>query len=158
MAATTPGICRIRSKTDCATCATPADVRYCGVDSDVRIVSTFLAWKPGSTLPSANDVRISRAAPTSNTTARLTSTSTSTERVLFWRKPLPERPLESLMTVFRSAREAMSAGIKPNSKPVNIDSARPNSATRQSMPSNEPVAPSRGNPAVFTVSSRRMPT
>ena len=79
---------------------------------------------PGSTPPSASDVRINSAAPTSSTTARLTSTSTSTERVLFWRKPLPERLLESLMIAFRSARDATSAGIKPNMMPGDDRQAR----------------------------------
>ena len=77
---------------------------------------------------------------------------------MFWRKPLPDRLLESLMTAFRSARDATSAGISPNTIPVTIDNATVNSTTRQSMPSNEPVSPSLGKSAVFTVSSARMPT
>ena len=90
---------------------------------------------------SESEVRIKSDAPTSSTTARLTSTSTSTERVLFWRKPLPERLLESLMTVFKSVREATSAGINPNKIPVTIDNPIVNTTMRQSMPSSEPALP-----------------
>jgi hypothetical protein len=61
------------------------------------------------------------------------------------------------MTAFKSARDATSAGIRPNRMPVTIESTTVNATTRQSMPSSDPPAPSRGSPAVFTVNSARMP-
>ena len=61
------------------------------------------------------------------------------------------------MTEFKSARDATSAGIKPKIMPVTIDNATVNSTTFPSMPSTEPVWPSRGKPAVLTVSSARIP-
>ena len=65
----------------------------------MRIVSTLLASKPGSTLRRATSVRISSADPTSSSSASATSTTTRIERALFWRKPVPERPPLSLSVV-----------------------------------------------------------
>ncbi len=123
----------------------------------MRIVSTLVASKPGSTLRSATAVRTSSAEPMSSTRARATSSTTSTARVLFCRNPLPERPLPSLRVVLRSSREAWSAGMSPNRMPVAIDSAIVNARTRQSTVTTEPFSPTRGRPAVFTASSARIP-
>ena len=125
--------------------------------SEVRIAITLSTSNPGSTRPSASDVRINSAAPTNRTTASATSTSTSTERVLFCLKPLPERLLESLMTVFKSVRALTMAGTRPNRIPVTSDNVSVNTTTRQSMPSSDPPSPKRGKPVVLTVRSARMP-
>ena len=114
---------------------------------------------PGRQPSSESDVRINSEAPTSSTTARLTSTSTSTERVLFWRKPLPERLLESLMTAFRSGARCderrdqaeQNAGHDRQRDREHARCANPCRAASRAWPS-------RGKPAVLTVSSTRMPT
>ena len=57
----------------------------------------------------------------SSTIASATSTTTRTERALFWRRPVPERPALSLSVALRSAREPWIAGIKPKKMPVPSD-------------------------------------
>ena len=50
---------------------------------------------------------MSSAEPTSSTSASATSTTTRIERALFWRKPVPERPLLSFSVVVRSVARAL---------------------------------------------------
>ena len=135
----------------------PAAVAKRGPVRDVRIVSTLAASKPGSTAPSASDVRISSAEPISRTDARATSPTTSTARVRCWRKPAPARPPPSLRVAPGSVRDPWSAGISPNSTPVPIATTSANSSTRQSPTTSAPSGPIRGNPTVLTDSSARMP-
>ena len=71
--------------------------------------------------PSAIAVRMSSAEPISRTSASATSTTTRIERALFWRKPVPDRPLLSLSVVVRSVFELCSAGIRPKRTPVASD-------------------------------------
>ena len=85
--------------------------------SDMRIVRTRCGSKPGSTARSAMKVRMNSAAPTSSTSASPISLTTSNARALFCRKPLPDRPLLSLMVVLRSTRAARSAGNRPKTQP-----------------------------------------
>ena len=61
---------------------------------------------------------MSSADPMSSTSASATSTTTSIERALFCRKPVPDRPPLSLSVVVRSVLELCSAGIRPNRMPV----------------------------------------
>ena len=89
------------------------------------------ASKPGSTARSATNVRMNSAAPTSSTSASPISLTTSSARALFCRNPLPERPLLSLSVVFRSARDACSAGTRPKTRPV---SERDDRGKRQHAP------------------------
>ena len=101
---------------------------------------------------------MSRAAPTSSTTAREISLTASRVRALFWRKPVPERPPDSLSVALRSGREVCSAGMRPNRRPVSSATRMVNARTRQSMPTSEPSAPTRGRLAVLTLSRARIPT
>ena len=158
LASSTPGTPRKRSTPSRISWSTAADFANCGPLSDMRIVSTFSASKPGFTAPSAIEVRISRAEPTSSTTASATSLITSMVRALFWRSPVPERPPLSLRVALRSGRELCSAGIRPNRMPVNPAARTVNASTRQSTPTSEPSRPTRGRLAVFTLSRARIPT
>ena len=122
--ATTPGSARSRSTPSRTICSTPADFRKRGPVSDIRIVSTLVGVEARDRRGrSATAVRISSAEPTSRMSASATSTTTSTERVLFWRKPVPERPPLSFSVALRSAREPCSAGIRPKRMPVPSDTA-----------------------------------
>ncbi len=103
-----------------------------GPVSDIRIVSTRDASKPGSTCDSATAVLISSAEPMSSTSASATSVTTRTERALFCRKPVPDRPLLSFSVVVRSAFELCSAGIRPKRMPVPSDTPIVNSDARAS--------------------------
>ena len=78
--------------------------------SAVSMVSTLCGSKPGATLCSAENVRISRPAPISSTIASAISAITSTPRTLFCRRPEPAREPLSFSVELRSAREACSAG------------------------------------------------
>ena len=78
---------------------------------------------PGSTRPSATAVRISSADPISSTSASATSTTTRTERTLFCRNPVPDRPALSFSVVVRSVFELWSAGIRPKISPVASETA-----------------------------------
>ena len=130
---------------------------YCGSVSDIRSVSTLCDSNPGFTARNFMNERISSEAPTSSTSASATSTTTRIERVLFWRKPLPDRPLLSLSVRLRSTRDAWSAGNRPKTTPVTSDTAMVNATTRQSAVTPEPSAPMRGMLPGFTASSARMP-
>ena len=66
-------------------------------------------------------MRISSAEPISSTSASATSMTTRTERTLFCRKPVPERPLLSFSVVVRSVFELWSAGIRPKMMPVSSE-------------------------------------
>ena len=156
-ACSTPGSARMRSTPSRSACPTPAAVANRGPVSDVRIVSTLAASKPGSTRLRDNDVRISNAEPTSSTSASATSPATSTARVRFCRKPEPVRPPPSLRVAPRSARDPCSAGISPNSTPAPSETSSAKSITRQSAATRTPSAPIRGSPTVLTDSSARMP-
>ena len=59
---------------------------------------------------SATAVRISSAEPMSSTSASATSTTTSSERALFWRKPVPERPALSFSVDAEVGARPWSAG------------------------------------------------
>src|SRR5271170_4274565 len=107
--------------------------------SDISIVRTLCALKPGSTLRKAMKVRISRAAPISRTIASETSVTTSKERTLLWRNPVPERLLLSLSVVLRSGREAPMAGNNPKRIPVSKETPTVKARTRQSMPTEAPL-------------------
>ncbi len=157
LASTTPGSARRRSRPFVTSCCTACGSWYRDPASDIRIVSTFVASKPGSTPPSAAADRISSAAPTSSTSASATSVTTRIERALFWRKPVPERPLLSFSVLVRSAWEPWSAGIRPNRRPVTSDTASVKARTRQSSPTSAPNSPTRGSPAVLTESRALMP-
>ena len=124
-------------------CVTPAGFSNCGPVSDIRIVKTLRASKPGFTCRTARKVRISRAAPTSSTRASAISVVTSSARVL-WCNPVPLRLLLSFKLLFKSAREDCSAGTSPNSMPVTSDKTRVNPKTRQSKPALVPRRPMRG--------------
>src|SRR6202049_2936453 len=118
VAVTTPGSGVTRSNPSRAAPATPTDFKNRGPVNDIRMVTTLLVSKPGFTAYNATNVRINRAEPISRITARPTSLTTSNARALFWRKPVPERPLLSFRTELRSARDPCSAGNRPNTTPV----------------------------------------
>lgn len=137
-ASATPGIARTRSSAARVICATLSADSKREPDSDVRMTTVFVGSKPGSTFVSAIDVRIINAAPISNMTARRTSTATSTERALRCPKPLPEGPVESLMTAVRFGRELMSAGTRPNTTGVTSETTTANVTMRPSSVTSVP--------------------
>ena len=125
--------------------------------SDICIVSTLRASKPGSTLRRAPNVRISKAAPTSSTSANAISVTTRIDRALFCRNPLPARKPLSLSVAFRSVRDALNAGISPNKAPVNTETPSVNTNTRQSSVMPDPCSPIRGILPGLIESSPRTP-
>ena len=154
----TPGIAFRRSVAFATRSATASDFAYPGPDNDIRIVSTLVESKPGSTRASASAVRMRSADPTRRINASATSTITSVARARFCRRPVPDRPLASFSDVVRSVFDVCSAGSSPKSTPVTIETAIVKATTRQSSETNVPASPTRGRLAVFTDSSARMPT
>ena len=90
--------------------STPSDVTKRGPVSDILIVSTLFGSNPGSTAPSATDVRIRSAEPTSSTSASATSSTTSSERALFCLNPVPERLRAFLDRRVRDRRASSEGG------------------------------------------------
>src|SRR5580704_15710 len=100
--------------------------------SDICMTSTLWESKPGLTECNATYVRISNAAPTNSISASATSPITSSARLLFWRKSLPDRLLLSFSAVQRSKRDDWSAGTRPKSTAVTSETTHVKVKTRQS--------------------------
>ena len=103
------------------------------------MVSTLCVSKPGSTASSFMNVRISNAAPITRTSASAISVTTSTERSLPLRKPMPERLLLSLSVAARLGLDALIAGTRPKRIPVSTETPRVKSRTVGSRVTAEPV-------------------
>src|SRR4051812_44042712 len=110
-------------------------------ERDICMTSVLRDSKPGFTARSAIDVRISSAAPIRRTSASANSNVTRRARVLFCRKPDPDRLLVSLSVALKSAYDAWNAGIRPNTTPVPNARIIVKAITRQSGVTPDPFAP-----------------
>ena len=100
---------------------------------------------------------MSKAAPMTRTRARAISLMTRMERILPWRKPMPERLEFSLSEAARLGRDAEIAGTRPKTMPVSSEMPKVNSRTRRSSATAEPFSPIRGISPGLMLSSKRTP-
>ena len=101
--------------------------------ADTSKLTTFSVRKPGSTLSKVAKLRMSKPAPTSNTTANAISVITSALRVrCAARRPLELRTL-SLSICPISTPAEWNAGTSPNSRPVSTAIATEKASTRPSI-------------------------
>ena len=95
-----------------------------------RSVSTRSPLKPVSTCCSRLKLRISRPAPARSTTAAAISTATSAGRSRLASDAVDPRTLNE---VWRSGRDVVNAGARPDSKPVAMAATSVKSNTDPSM-------------------------
>src|SRR5262249_10252254 len=128
----TPGMVRTRSRPRRIAAEAFAVFVNCGPFIHVYETTTLLASNPLSTLRREIKDRISSDEAVSSITAMAISLMTSKARVLFWRRPVAQRPPLSFSVEFRSTRAPAREGSIPNIRAVTIQAARANAITCQS--------------------------